>query len=67
MILVAPNFISQKSNTYIKGHNNGLSCTRRSLSLQNPIETMILYNDLTWGYREQTAGVDGVDWSKVDP
>jgi len=38
------------------------------LSLQNQLETMIMYNDqVTWGYREQTAGVDGVDWSKVDP
>lgn len=38
------------------------------LSLQNQLETMIMYNDLiTWGYRDQTAGVDGVDWEKVSP
>jgi hypothetical protein len=38
------------------------------LSLQNQLETMIMYNDqVTWGYREQTAGVDGVDWNEVDP
>lgn len=38
------------------------------LSLQNQLETMIMYNDtVTWGYRDQTAGVDGIDWEAVDP
>lgn len=38
------------------------------LSLQNQLETMIMYNDtVNWGYRDQTAGVDGIDWEAVDP
>ena len=29
---------------------------------------MIMYNDtVNWGYRDQTAGVDGIDWEAVDP
>ena len=38
------------------------------LSLQNQLETMIMYNDtVNWGYRDQTAGVHGVDWSSLYP
>ena len=38
------------------------------LSLQNQLETAILYNDaITWGYRDQTAGVDGINWEEVNP